>query len=60
MRRKAESTTKGMPRFLLLVVVLVALVVAIGVYVFYSPGKSKSIEQPHPNSSIHVALPHLA
>ena len=46
MRRKAESTTKGMPHFVLLVVVLVALVVAVGVYLFYSPGKTKSIERP--------------
>jgi hypothetical protein len=56
MRRKAESSTKGMPRFLLLVAVLIALVLAIGIYLFYSPGKATSIEHPGTSSLAHFCL----
>jgi hypothetical protein len=56
MRRKAESSTNGMPRFLLLVAVLIALVLAIGIYLFYSPGKATSIEHPGTSSLAHSCL----
>ncbi len=50
MRRK-ESTTQGMPRFVLFAIVLVALALAVGVYLFYSPGRSSPVEHPRNNSS---------
>ncbi len=50
MRRK-ESTTKGMPRFVMFAIVLVALAIAVGVYLFYSPGRSTPVEHPRNNSS---------
>ncbi len=55
MRRK-ESTTQGMSRFVLFAIVLVALAVAIGVYLFYSPGRSSPLEHPRNNSS-QLSLP---
>ena len=52
--RKVESSTAGMPRFLLLVAVLLALFLAVGVYLFYSPGKGTSIEAPRTSSLVSL------
>ena len=47
MPRVGEFCASNIARLLLGVVIVVALVAAVGVYLFHSPGHGTSIEQPH-------------
>jgi hypothetical protein len=46
MPRVGEFCPSNVARLLLGVVIVVALVAAVGVWLFYSPGRGNSIEQP--------------
>ncbi len=56
MRKQEESSTKHMPKFLLWVAVLVALVAAIALYLFYAPGRSTSIAAPRTSSALSIGV----
>src|SRR5450432_3199361 len=44
--RTKQNSTKRMPMFLLLVLSLLALFLAIGLYLYYSPGKTDLLAKP--------------